>query len=292
MRRGGRTYYYLVHTYRWEGLIHKRQLYLGMSPPKNLDRLRISLEREVWKETWFRAFNEIKDEFSKRQSDLPPSVTAKEREDFVIDFTYDSNRIEGSTLTSLETANLVQRRVTPPSKPLNDVLESRSHAKLLERLLLRSQTTDLSHLLAWHRTIFSASKPDIAGTLRKYEVRIRGSRHTPPPENELRPMLIEMLRVHNRHGGKFHPVERAALFHLRFESIHPFGDGNGRIGRLAMNLILHQSGFPMLNVRYGKRRGYYHALERSDLAKTERPFLLWFFHRYVHDARPFSRRTK
>jgi Fic family protein len=77
-----------------------------------------------------------------------------------------------------------------------------------------------------------------------------------------------------------HPVELAALVHLRIVTIHPFADGNGRISRLMMNLILHRHGFPMLDIPYEKRAGYYTALERAQLAGDDAAFLNWFFRRY------------
>lgn len=75
-------------------------------------------------------------------------------------------------------------------------------------------------------------------------------------------MLKELLRWVRRSGKGVHPVELAATFHFRFEFIHPFGDGNGRVGRLAMNVLLAEAGYPPLNIQYTKLRGYYHALER------------------------------
>ncbi len=94
-------------------------------------------------------------------------------------------------------------------------------------------------------------------------------------------MLKELLRWTQRNRESVHPVELASVFHFRFEYIHPFGDGNGRVGRLAMNVLLAHSGYPPLNIQFTKRRGYYHALERSSLTADPRPFTNWFFHRYI-----------
>ena len=104
-------------------------------------------------------------------------------------------------------------------------------------------------------------------------------------------MLLELLRRTRGRAQGVHPVERAAQFHFEFENIHPFGDGNGRIGRLATNLLLQEDGFPMMNIRYGKRAGYYRALERSSVTDESRPFLLWFFRRYRTDRGRWANRT-
>jgi Fic family protein len=279
--RGDKRYYYLVQTYRWSGKVARREKYLGLVRPTNVQTQRANLEREVWEATWFRSLREVHQAYLRRQGFLPPSQAEKEREQFIIDFTYDTNRIEGSTLTFQETSDLLTRGLSPPSRPIRDIQETLAHAALLRRLLRKPEPIDLPHLLSWHGSIFGETKPDISGRVRDFDVRIGGSQHLPPSAPEVRPMLLETLRWFRRHGATLNPVERAGSFHFQFENIHPFGDGNGRIGRLAMNLMLIQEKYPMVNIRYGRRVGYYHALERSSITSSPRPFLLWFFRRYL-----------
>jgi Fic family protein len=288
--RGDKRYYYLVQTYRWEGKVGRKERYLGTSPPANLPSQRDALEREVWADTWFPLFSEISTAHQERQRTLPVSQLNKEREDFIVEFTYDTNRIEGSTLTFQETSDLLIRGISPNSRPMRDVRETLAHAALLSRLLLSPEPIDLPHLLRWHKAVFGETKPDIAGKVRDSEVRIRGSQHVPPTSLEVRPKLIECLRWFKRHGATLNPVECAASFHFQFEHIHPFADGNGRIGRLAMNVLLHRAQYPMFNIPFSKRAGYYRALERSSLGLSPRPFQLWFFRTYAADQRWWFRR--
>lgn len=283
VKRGSRTYRYLVQWYRWNGAVHKKQLYLGTSPPGDLASSRLDLERAIWKETWFAQFDAIHTAYQKRLAKLPPSVLEKESQDFALEFTYDTNRIEGSTLSLEDTRRLLGRGITPAAKPLKDILETQKHAALVRQLIRKPEPIDLSRLLNWHKELFSETKPDIAGRLRDFDVRIRGSQHVPPSALEVRPMLLELIRWSTRAASRVHPVELSAEFHFRFEHIHPFGDGNGRIGRLAMNSLLNQKGFPMINIRYVRRRGYYRSLELSSLRGGPRPFLRWFFLRYSRD---------
>jgi cell filamentation protein, protein adenylyltransferase len=287
--RGQSRYYYLVQTYRWEGAVRRKERYLGTRRPADWKEEEESLQREVWGETWFPAFDAIRSAYQRHQRGLPRSVLEREQEDFIVDFTYDSNRLEGSTLNYDETANLLTRGISPSSKPMRDIREAQLHASLLRRLMSTPEPVDLPHLLSWHRAIFGETKSDIAGQIRDFDVAIRGSRHIPPTPLEVRPMLLELLRWAGRSVKALHPVERAAAFHFRFENIHPFGDGNGRIGRLAMNVLLFGQGFPMLNIRYGKRRAYYRALEAASLASNPRSFLVWFFRRYHRDQQIWSR---
>lgn len=290
VRRGSRTYRYLVQSYRWNGVVRKKQLYLGTSLPTDLTSSQLALERAIWKETWFVQFDAIQTAFQERLARLPPSVHEKESEDFALEFTYDTNRIEGSTLSLEDTRRLLERGITPAARPLNDILETQKHATIVRRLIHNPEPITLSRLLGWHKELFSETKPDIAGRLRDFEVRIRGSQHVPPSALEVRPMLLELIRWSTRASTKIHPVELSAEFHFRFEHIHPFGDGNGRIGRLAMNSLLAQRDFPMLNILYARRRGYYRALELSSLRGDARPFLRWFFLRYSRDMQFYLKR--
>lgn len=287
VRRGQRSYYYLVHSYRWEGTLHKRQLYLGTDLPDEIGGKSRGLEHQVWEETWFGLFARIRDGYRRYQSQLPSSVREEEMRAFVVEFTYDTNRIEGSTLTLDDTRKVLERGLTPTSRPIRDVEETRNHAAVAARVLQDPVPLDLAHLLRWHREVFGGTKPQIAGRLRDYDVRIRGSRHLPPSGLEVRPMMLELLRWAARSRKTLNPVELAGAFHFRFEQIHPFGDGNGRIGRLAMNNLLAQARYPLLNIRYGRRRGYYSALEAASTAGDERPFLHWFFLRYSRENRPY-----
>jgi Fic family protein len=148
---------------------------------------------------------------------------------------------------------------------------------------------DLSQELVqgWHWNIFRETKPDIAGRTRRHGVRIAGSRSVPPPPVELQPRLNEFFDWYVRARSKTNAVELAGLVHLKFVTMHPFSDGNGRIGRLMMNLVLHRRGYPMLNIEYNGRSTYYNALERSQLGKDDRPFLNWFFRRYKRENERF-----
>ncbi|MCI4373280.1 MAG: hypothetical protein L3K02_06535, partial [Thermoplasmata archaeon] len=93
--RGEKRYYYLVQTYRWAGKVGRKEKYLGTTRPTNIQARRTALDREVWEATWFRSFREISTAYKERQRVLPRSLVEKELEDFVVEFTYDTNRIEG-----------------------------------------------------------------------------------------------------------------------------------------------------------------------------------------------------
>lgn len=281
VHRGSRAYYYLAQTFRWGGKVRRKEIYLGTSLPRSLESHERDLQRQIWADSWFPAFDKIRVSWEALRRAQPTSVVRKAEHDFAIEFTFHSNRIEGSSLTLDEVSLAVDKGVTPRTKPLADVLEARSHAALSERLFRVPERLDLGHLLRWHRELFTQTKPDVAGLLRQYEVRIRGSSFRPPVPLEVRPLVLELLRWNARKAESLHTVERAAEFHVRFERIHPFGDGNGRIGRLATNVILVASGYPPFNVNVPSRRSYLRALAKVEKEGKSRPFVNWFFLHYL-----------
>ena len=110
----------------------------------------------------------------------------------------------------------------------------------------------------------------------------------PPMPSELETELKEFFDWYNKSKDKLNPVELAALVHLKFVTIHPFGDGNGRISRLMMNFVLHKNNYPMMNIEYVNRNAYYNALERSQISKKENIFMHYFIKRYLKEYSKYS----
>ena len=135
-------------------------------------------------------------------------------------------------------------------------------------------------LLKWHKEIFSDTKPDIAGRFRDYLVRVGNYRA--PDWQDVNKLMKEFFEWYNKNKRVMHPVELVARAHYKFEKIHPFGDGNGRVGRLIIAYLLGKSKFPLLIIEYKKRKSYYHAL-----SKSENDFLNWFIRGYVSAHRKY-----
>lgn len=284
---GKKTYYYLEHTYRIGNSVRKKETYLGDKVPENLDALKKDFMAELYKERWYPLLDKLHEAYSKESKSLPKSVLEKELRTFSIKFTYDTNRIEGSTLTLRETADLLERGITPKEKPLSDAKEAEAHEKLFYEVLNWKKDISMRTVLYWHKCLLESTKPDISGKLRQYQVAISGSRFMPPSPVEVSPMFEDFFKWYAKSKHSVHPVELAALVHLKFVTIHPFGDGNGRISRLLMNFVLNKLGFPMLNIPYTKRASYYHALERSQTTGNDDIFVQWFFRRYLKDYKEY-----
>lgn len=183
------------------------------------------------------------------------------REEFLIEYTYNSNAIEGNTLTLQETA-LVLEGVTIDKKPLKDHLEAVGHrdAFLYVQDLIKDKVPFSESIIKQIHTLVLMDRPEDRGVYRRIPVRIMGAYHV-PSDPILVPEQMEDLIAEFAGNKKLHPIERAALFHLKFESIHPFVDGNGRTGRLILNLMLMQAGYTPINVKYSDRKRYYEAFD-------------------------------
>lgn len=283
----GRDYYYLVHTFRVDGRVRTAERYLGSEVPEDLGRESELLLAQEWALRWYPRFEQLRHDARHEERALPPEIREKNLEEFSIRFTFNTNRIEGSQLTFHDTALLLRDKLTPPSRPLSDVSEARSHqSTFLHAIRSRDVRVTLPRILLWHRTIFGETKPSVAGRLRTYRVAISNSRFTPPPPESVAPLLREFLTWRARALPITHPVRFAAESHLRFESIHPFGDGNGRVGRLLLNFDLWILGYPLFDLAEERRRHYYEALESSQVGREDRPFFRWFFPEYLRDAHP------
>jgi Fic family protein len=278
-----KVYHYLQYTYRVNGKVHYKEKYIGEKIPNDIEKKKKELLTEIYQEQWYSKFDKIKENFTKNKKKMPKTVEEKELETFAIKFTYTTNKIEGSTLTHRETALLLEKGITPTRRPIEDVKEAELHRKVFYEVLDYKKNITIATIIHWHKELFKETKKDKAGIIRKYDVGITGSKYIPPHAIELDFLIREFFEWYNKNKNKIHPVHLAALVHLKFVSIHPFGDGNGRISRLLMNYILNKNNYPMLVIDYSERNSYYNALEKSQMNDEVNPFTLWFFKRYVKE---------
>lgn len=180
------------------------------------------------------------------------------KEAFLVDYTYASNAIEGNTLTPGETS-LVLQGITIGEKPLKDHLEAIGHRdafNYLEEVVRSGESLSERVVKELHYLVLMANSRD-RGAYRRIPVIITGAVHVPPQPYLVAPMMESLVR--DLLTTKLHPLAAAAEFHLRFEAIHPFIDGNGRTGRLLANFILMKAGYLPVSIKYENRRAYYNA---------------------------------
>lgn len=190
---------------------------------------------------------------------LPASALNRLQEELVVEWIYNSNAIEGNTLTLRETRLILETGLTIGGKSLREHFEVISHRKAIE--YVEALVQEREEINAFHLRQIDEQN---AGAYRDLPVRIAGAAHIPPEPWQIVPLVQEWERWLNGASRTLHPVERAALAHHKLVSIHPFIDGNGRTARLLMNLLLMRQGYPPTIILKVNRQQYYRVLAQAD----------------------------
>lgn len=181
-------------------------------------------------------------------------------EEFVVEYTYNSNAIEGNTLTLRET-DLVLRGLTIDKKPLKDHMEAVGHKEAFDFVsdLVKENVPISESVIKQIHYLVLADKKEDRGVYRRVPVRIMGAKHEPVQPYLIAPKMEQLLQDYAK--SKEHIVTKLARFHIEFEGIHPFIDGNGRTGRLLVNLELMKAGYPPMDIKFTDRMAYYNAFD-------------------------------
>ncbi|MBC6679278.1 Fic family protein [Zhenpiania hominis] len=191
---------------------------------------------------------------------LTEGEIARLTEEFVVEFTYNSNAIEGNTLTLRET-DMVLRGLTIDQKPLKDHMEAVGHkdAFYFVRDQVKEQAPLSERVIKQIHYLVLADKEEDRGVYRRVPVRIMGAKHEPVQPYLIQPKMEQLLEAYK--NSTEHIIPRLAQFHIEFEGIHPFIDGNGRTGRLLVNLELMKAGYPPIDIKFTDRIAYYNAFD-------------------------------
>lgn len=208
---------------------------------------------------------------------LPNIALHKIKESLSIEWTYNSNSIEGNTLSLRETQMVIQEGITIKGKSLREHFETHNHDKAIDYLytivndnyILRS-----IDILSLHGLVLRSIEDDFAGRIRNGGVRISGANFMPPNANKVSILLDELIDFINTNPLELNAIELATIFHHKLVWIHPFFDGNGRTVRLAMNLFLMRSGFPPAIILKNDRKKYYEALNQANGGNYQKLTLL------------------
>ncbi|MCL2165129.1 MAG: Fic family protein [Oscillospiraceae bacterium] len=205
--------------------------------------------------------------------------------------TYSSNALEGNSLTLTETKVLLEDGITIGGKPIRDCYEATSHAQAYDLMLeaARSKPFELSEdtILRLHKLFYNRIDSEKAGMYRNERVFITGTEYLPPLPEEVPTQMRAFIGELNEKWGKTHPVALSAYAHRRLVDIHPFIDGNGRVARLLMNLIVINRGYQIISIPPILRTDYINALEA---ARSGSPTKREMFDRFIAECEIESQR--
>ena len=279
----GKKYYYRVKSVRKGKKISKERIYLGI----DLDKDKLSIvEKEADKELHIlnnlltdeeiKILEDIKENFAKE----PKENFENRYEAFASNFTYNSTAIEGNTLTLQETAQLLFEGITP-RKSMREINESINHKKAFDYILEYKGDITKEFICELHKIVVKETLREELisqiGCFRNLQVYIKGTNWLPPKPSEVPKEIKSLLYWYSTNKKDLHPLIVAAYFHAGFETIHPFVDGNGRVGRLLMNFILHKNNYPMINIPNSTKHKYYEALEKAQLKGDLKPLVKYLF---------------
>lgn len=212
---------------------------------------------------------------------IPKTVLEKIYKNIKTEYVYNSNAIEGNSLTLKETEVVLEYGLTVKGKPLKDHIEAKNQAYALDFLkeeVKNGKEITKQLIKEFHQIIIGDIDREIAGKFRTYPVEIRASETKTSNFFHIEEDLEELIKWYN--SEKRDLIEKVAIFHANFEKIHPFGDGNGRTGRLLMNLELMKNGYPVTIIKNEDRLSYYEALEKAQ-TKNDYGDIINFVHENV-----------
>ncbi len=290
--KNGHKKYYLAHSFRVASSVKKLRVYLGADlSVEDLSLKRINAEVELEKR--IKEKQKIHDPFVTvlSASDMQEleTLTAHGKlqvlhlseldwSHFKEAFTYDTNAIEGSLVESKEVAGILNKREWPSDKSKEDISETYGVAEAVDYLRATNKHLSLRLIKKLHHMVFKNSK-SFAGKFRDagVEVVVKDALgnivHVGAPSGQITTRLKELVRWYNRNKKNYSGLVLAAVVHNQFENIHPFQDGNGRVGRLLLNNILLRHDLPPLNIELKNRTQYYVALQAYGKDQNLRPTL-------------------
>jgi len=279
-KRNKSKYYYLCKSLRINGKYKKIRVYLGKNLSKKKLKDEINKKGKIIEEKinllkkqdpLFNLLNEkeikeiekIKKRFGKF---LRNSVALKKfLEWFEVSFTYNTTAIEGSTLSLEEVSLILIDKLSPEGKSLKEIKEIENHKKAFEYILSYNGDINKKVICKLHRILTKDILPEkYSGKFRDVQVFIRGVEVIPPKPKDIENEFRELMKWYRKNKLKYNPIVVGAYFHAAFESIHPFIDFNGRVGRLILNFFLFKNKLPMINIKNEEKLKYYKALKEAN----------------------------
>jgi Fic family protein len=291
-----KEYWILVHSIRKGKKTIQKTKYIGKKlPPKTrLEHLKkeflIELTKQKYKHLSLEDLKKIetkKQEYKKEIKKLSNLEKEKKLKEFIIRFTYDSTKLSGLKITLRQTSLILREGIIPKNfKNLKTAKELENHEMGVLAITKYKGPLNTKFIKKLHKILFSGIDETIAGKLRnetKRNVKIAGTPYIPPKWNQLNKELDQFFIWYKAESRKLHPLELAALIHLKLISIQPFTDGNSRLSRLLMNWILWKKFYPLIDIPIEDLEKYYDVLDKYQIEKDEKPFINYIKKKYLED---------
>ena len=268
----GKTYFYLTENKRVGGKWKKTRKYLGVHTPTGFEKPRKAHPKSALSKKELKLIEGIKRNYSKKHK-IGLNLWKEIREQLV-SFVFNTNAIEGSSLSLEDTDSVLLGKKIKANK--NDILAAKNMKKCIDFIFKYNGEIDEKLVLKLHSIEMNEIMHD-AGTYRNVDVRV--GQYICPRHEEVPKLMTRFFDWYRILNKKLHPFELAALTHLKFVRIHPFRDGNGRMARLLMNFVLLKNGYPLLNILNTEKMLYYLVLQKVDVSKRSKSFV-----KYLHDV--------
>lgn len=290
----GKSYYRLSHSVRKNGKIShiKRQIGRALPPKARLEQMKkeflTELENGRYKyltQKEIEAIESRRESYRKEAKSLSPLEKEKKLKEFIIRFTYDSSKLSGADITLRQTYLILKEGIMPKDiHNLRTAKELENHEKGILAITAYKGNLNINFIKKLHKILFAGVDDTIAGKLRselKRDVKIAGTPYVPPKWHEIQKEMEGFFKWYRTEHRKLHPLELAALIHLKLVSIQPFADGNSRLSRLLMNWVLWKKNYPPVDIPIEDLENYYNVLDRYQVEKDEKPFVeyivRWYF---------------
>ena len=270
----GKIKNYLVNNSRSRGKWSKKSKFIGYGniSKKKIEKIKKEFELEILSsfesenlsKEQLKEIGKLKQIYNKTINSLSKEEFEKFENTFFTEFTYDSNAIEGSSLSLEDTNLIINEGLVPEGKTLREINEAKNHIEAIN--FLKNYKGDLNELfiLKLHSIILKNISERFARRYRENPVRIFKSDVKFPDYEKVTQLVKNLIYWYKLNKNKLHPFELAVLFSMKLVSIHPFVDGNGRISRLIMNFLLKKKSYPWINIYMKQRAEYLKAVRQAN----------------------------
>lgn len=277
----GKMYFYLTENKRENGKWKKVRKYLGIQSKAGFEKPRKTKPKPILSSRERKIVDLIQKRYTAKFR-IGPSLWKKEK-DRLISFIYNTNAIEGNTLTLKETTSVLAGKKIK-AKP-RDIKEVKNMKKCIDYLFAYRGEIDEELVLRLHKMEMKGTLKE-AGKYRHMDVRV--GNYICPPHAQIPKLMKQFIEWHDSTEKNTHPFELAALVHTRFVRVHPFRDGNGRMARLLMNFVLLKNKYPLVNIFNDEKILYYLVLREVDAKKRLKPFVKYLYKVFLKQYQEFA----